>query len=156
MVQGDQQQAGKMAWSAIGHYLQAIAGQRGWRIDNPEMVADAGHQIAVEFMDGELSEAILDVFHNGHRLIYRNQRDRAEMRETIAYAEDALKSLEIVLHAKPRPFTIKSNRQLCRLRTLTGNDNLQIGDSSPVGFSLKHAADGDNPDGGNNDAAATE
>ena len=38
----------------------------------------------------------------------------------------------------PRPFTITSNTQLRRLRRLTGDDGLEMGDTSPVGFSKKH------------------
>ena len=34
----------------------------------------------------------------------------------------------------PRSFTITSNTQLRRLRCLTGNDDLQMGDTSAVGF----------------------
>ena len=39
----------------------------------------------------------------------------------------------------PRPFTITRNVQLRRLRRLTGDDDLQIGDTSSVGFSLNHS-----------------
>ena len=41
----------------------------------------------------------------------------------------------------PRPFIIASNTQLRRLRSLTGDDGLQLGDTSAVGFSLKHGSD---------------
>ena len=49
--------------------------------------------------------------------------------------------------APPRPFTIASNAQLRRLRSLTGDDGLQLGDASPVGFSLKHGPGNDAPNG---------
>ena len=92
----------------------------------------------VEFNDHELGEAISEVFHNGHKNFYENYRTIDEMRETIEAAEEALPALEALQETVPRPFTIASNRQLRRLAALTGNNNLQIGDTSPVGFSLKH------------------
>ena len=62
------------------------------------------------------------------------------MRGTIDAAEQALHALEGLQQIMPQPFTITSSTQLRRLRALTGRDELQIGDTSPVGFSLKHAA----------------
>ena len=97
-----------------------------------------------EFHDTELGYAISDVFHNGHGNFYENQRSLSEMRETIRMAEEVLPVLESLQRAEPRNFTIASNTQLRRLKALTGNDDLQIGDTSPVGFSLKHSAGGDN------------
>ena len=51
--------------------------------------------------------------------------------------------LESLPDASPCPFTITSNTQLRRLRALTGDDSLQPGDTSAVGFSLKHDTTGD-------------
>ena len=48
--------------------------------------------------------------------------------------------LESLASEEPRPFTIESNSQLRRLRVLTGNDELQVGDESEVGFSLRDAS----------------
>ena len=50
--------------------------------------------------------------------------------------------LEALQRANPQPFTISSNTQRRRLMALTGNGELQIGDSSQVGFSLKHTPNG--------------
>ena len=91
----------------------------------------------VEFDRPELANSIAEVFHNGHRNFYENQRTIGEMRVTIEATEAALP----MLHSNPLSFSIESNQQLGRLRGLTGNDDLQIGDSSPVGFSLKQTAD---------------
>ena len=52
--------------------------------------------------------------------------------------------LEALQGINPQPFTITSNTQRRRLMALTGNGDLQIGDTSPVGFSLKHTPKGNN------------
>ena len=41
---------------------------------------------------------------------------------------------------KARTLTCASNTQLRRLRSLTGDDSLRLGDTSAVGFPLKHDA----------------
>ena len=105
----------------------------------------------IEFDDARLGQAISDVFHNGHRNFYENQTTFDEMRDTIEAAESALPTLEILQQTAPCPFTITTHQELRRLRALTGNNNLQIGDTSLVGFSLKHT-----PDDNGNDAAAAE
>ena len=73
------------------------------------------------------------------------------MRETIAVTEEALPKLEALQQEAPREFAIISNTQLRRLRELTGNNELRIGDTSPTGFSLKHLLDNSG-----NAAAASE
>ena len=138
LLQGDRLQAGEKAWGAIAHNLKAIGESRGWQHDSHQLVHNIGRQIVAEYQDTELGETISEVFHNGHQNFYENQRSRAELRETIRYAEEALVTLGALQRNPPRPFTITSNTQLRRLRDLTGNDNLQVGDASPVGFSLKH------------------
>ena len=144
VMNGDRLQAGEKAWGAIAHNLKVIGEQRGWHHGNHQQVENIGRQIVAEFQDSELGYAISDVFHNGHGNFYENQRSLLEMRETIRMAEEILPALEALQRAEPRPFTIESNNQLRRLRALTGNGNLQLGDISPVGFSLKHTANSDN------------
>ena len=151
LLQGDRLQAGEKAWGAVAHNLKIIGDQRGWNHKSHQQVESIGRHIVIEFNDHELSEAISDVFHNGHRNFYENQNSLAEMRQTIASAEAASRTLEAIQQMPPRPFTVESNNQLRRLRDLTGNNDLQIGDTSPVGFSLKHT-----PDGDGQDAAATD
>ena len=143
LLDGDRLQAGEKAWGAVAHGLKTIGEQRGWNHKNHQQIENIGRHIVVEFNDHELSEAVSDVYHNGHRNFYENQNTWAEMKETVALAEQAMHALEAIQQLAPRPFTITSNTQLRRLRALTGNDDLQIGDTSPVGFSLKHTA-GDN------------
>ena len=139
--QRDRLQAGEKAWGAIAHNLKVIGEQRGWDHGSHQQLENLARQIVVEFQDAELSTEISEVFHNGHRNFYENMRSYDEMRETIAMAEEALPRLETLQQAPPLPFTITSNTQLRRLRALTGNQELNIGDTSPVGFSLKHTPD---------------
>lgn len=143
LQQGDRLQAGEKAWGAIAHNLKVIGEQRGWNHGNHQQIENIGRQIVMEFQAPypELGEAISEVFHHGHKNFYENYRTIDEMRETIEAAEEALPVLEALQEMPPRPFTIVSNRQLRRLMALTGSSYLKIGDSSPVGFSLKHKPD---------------
>ncbi len=150
LEQRDRLQAGEKAWGAIAHNLKVIGEQRGWLHGNHQQIENIGRQIVVEVhaLYPDLGEAISDVFHYGHRNFYENMRSLDEMNETVAWAEEAVEALEELQHIPPRPFTITSNTQLRRLRALTGNNELQIGDTSPVGFSLKHSnLDADNNPG---------
>ena len=136
---------------AIAHSLKIIRERRGWNHDSHQQVENIGRQIVMEFQNAALGEDIAEVFHNDPKSFYENQRSIDELRETIEAAEEALPMLEALQHETPRPFTITSNRQLRRLMAFTGNDTLQIGDTSPVGFSLEHS-----PDSHGKDAAAAE
>ena len=143
LLEGDRLQAGEKAWGAVAHNLKVIGDQRGWHHGNHQQIENIGRQIVAELRDPELGHAISDAYHYGHGNFYENQRSIDEMKETIRLAEEVLPALEALQWAEPRPFTISSNTQLRRLRGLTGNDALQVGDTSAVGFSLKHSA-GDN------------
>ena len=153
LEQRDRLQAGEKAWGAIAHNLKVIGEQRGWSHKNHQQIENIGRQIVAECqaLYPDLNEAISDVFHNGHRNFYENQNSLEEMRETVESAEEALSALEAIQQMPPCPFTISSARQLRRLTSLTGNRDLNIGDTSPVGFSLKHS-----PHDAGNNAAATE
>ena len=140
LLDGDRLQAGEKAWGAVAQNLKVIGELRGWHHGNHQQIRNIGSQIVLEFGDIELSELLSEVYHNGHQNFYENQRTIDETRETIRAAEQALHALEALQQMEPRPSTISSNTQLRRLRALTGNNDLQIGDSSPVGFSLKHTA----------------
>ena len=150
LEQGDRLQAGEKAWGAVAHNLKAIGELRGWNHESHRLVENIARQVVAESQDSDLGEFISEVYYKGHENFYENQRSLQTLREVIGQAELALPILESLQHAVPRPFTIESNNQLRRLRALTGNDSLQIGDTSPVGFSLKHAP------GGDGNAAATE
>ena len=148
--QGDRLQAGEKAWGAVAHNLKAIGEQRGWHHGSHQQIENIGRQIVVEFDNAELGNFIAETFQNGHRNFYENYRTIEEMRITIEAAEEALPMLEALQGINPQPFTITSNTQRRRLMALTGNGDLQIGDTSPVGFSLKHTPQ----DAGNNAASA--
>jgi hypothetical protein len=107
------------------------------------LVENVGRQIVAETNNADLGEFISEVYHKGHENFYENQRSEVTLWEVIHQAELALPVLESLYQATPLPFTIESNNQLRRLIALTGNNDLQIGDSSSAGFSLKHAAGGD-------------
>ncbi len=140
LEEGDRLQAGEKAWGAIAQNLKAIAEMRGWKHGSHQQIENTGRQIVVEFDNAELGNFIAETFQNGHRNFYENYRTIEELGITIEAAEEALPMLETLQQEHPRPFTIISNTQLRRLRALTGNDDLQIGDTSPVGFSLKHSS----------------
>ena len=143
LEEGDRLQAGEKAWGAIAHNLKAIGELRGWRHESHRLVESIGRQIVAETADSDLGEYISEVYHKGHENFYENQRSEETLGEVIRQAELALSVLESLHGTRPRPFAIGSNNQLRRLRALTGNAELQVGDSSPVGFSLKHAPDSD-------------
>jgi len=135
--QGDRLQAGEKAWGAVAHNLKAIGEQRGWHHGSHQQIENIGRQIVVEFDNAELGNFIAETFQNGHRNFYENYRTIEEMRITIEAAEEALPMLEALQRVNPQPFTISSNTQRRRSMALTGTGDLQIGHSSPVGFSLK-------------------
>ena len=149
LEEGDSLQAGEKAWGAIAQNLKAIADLRGWKHASHQQIENIGRQIVAEVDIGELGNAIAETYLNGHRNFYENFRTVEEMQNTVEAAEEILPMLEALQWAEPRPFTIESNTQLRRLKALTGNNDLQIGDTSPVGFSLKHALDGNSQDAAN-------
>lgn len=142
---GSRLQAGEKAWGAVAQYLKIIGEQRGWHHGSHSQVEGIGRHILMEFAPfhkgkemTELSNALSDAYHRGHNNFYENQHSYQEIAETIEEVEEALPTLQALQQAAPRPFTIESNRQRRRLIELTGNPDLQIRDSSPVGFSLRH------------------
>ena len=139
LEKGDRLQAGEKTWGAIAHNLKAIG---GWRHDSHRLVENIGRQIVAESLNTDLGEFISEVYHKGHENFYENQRSEETLKEVIEEAEQAAPLLEALQGEAPRQFTIASNTQLRRLRDLTGNNDLQIGDTSPVGFSLKHSPNG--------------
>ena len=151
LEQGDRLQAGEKAWGALAHNLKAIGELRGWRHESHRLVESIGRQVVAETSDSDLGEYISEVYHKGHENFYENQRSEDTLNEVIRLAELALPVLESLQGSSPRTFTIESNNQLRRLRALTGNQNLEVGDTSPVGFSLRHT-DSDNHKSENGDS----
>ena len=135
---GSRLQAGEKAWGAVAQYLKIIGEQRGWRHDSHHQLDNIARHILAEYYDYELALALSDAYNIGHKNFYENQWGLCKIRETIEEVEEVLPLLESIGFQAPRPFTIISQRQRRRLAELTGNDGLQVGDTSPVGFSLRH------------------
>lgn len=143
LQKGHRLQAGEKAWGAVVHPLKGIAEQRGWSSDNYQMLREIGRQVAPELGDpkltGPLLESIADAFSIGHLNFYENQHPTERLDRVIEQVEVALPHLEYLLDTPPPPVRIDSEREAERLRRITGNPNLQVGDKSAVGFSSKHA-----------------
>ena len=131
LAQGHRLQAGEKAWGAIAYNLKAIGQLRGWRHGSHRALENIGKQIVAEYESSELAIAISEANHIGHYNFYENQRNPETIADLIETVAEALQ------FEAPRPFAITSNQQR-RLAELTGNDGLQVGDASPVGFSLRH------------------
>ena len=140
LIEGSRLQAGEKAWGAVVHPIKAIAEQRGWRHKSHQDIHSVMSQIALEYgFDGEQIWALSLAYFVGHENFYENFRSPEELSEMMDRVEEILPALIEVTTMPPRPFTITSNNQLRRLRRLTGNNDLAIGDTSDVGFSLQHS-----------------
>ena len=138
LARGHRLQPGEKAWGAVVQPINPIAEQRGWPHQSHRDVMEVARQVALEYgFDHDQSEALTNAYRVGHENFYENQCDVEELDGMIERVEDLAPHLHRLTAAPPRPFTITSNVQLRRLRRLTGDDALEIGDSSPVGFSRK-------------------
>ena len=131
-------QAGEKAWGAVAQQLKIIGEERGWNHTTHRQLEYIGKHIVVEFNEPELANALSDAYHKGHRNFYENQTSVRALTDTIGAVEEALPVLEALQEEGPRPFAIQSEQQRRRLAELTGNPDLRIGDTSPVGFSKRH------------------
>lgn len=132
-------QAGEKAWGAVVQPFKVIAERRGWPHKSHQDVYDVSSQIALEYgFDHDQSLALSDAYRVGHQNFYENYHRAEELADMIDRVEGLLPYLVSLTTTPPRRFTITSNTQLRRLRRLTGDDGLEIGDTSPVGFSKKH------------------
>ena len=139
LAAGSRLQAGEKAWGAVVQPMKAIAEQRGWPHKSHQEVREVARQVALEYgLDDDQKEVLYDAYRVGHENFYENYRGVEELAEMISRVEEVAPVLIQLTAAPPRPFTITSNVQLRRLRRLAGNDNLEIGDTSPVGFSRNH------------------
>ena len=136
---GSRLQAGEKAWGAVVHPVKAIAEQRGWRHKSHQDVHAVMSQVVLEYgFDSDQVQALSEAYRVGHENFYENFRSPEELYEMIDGVERVMEALIDLTTSPPRPFTITSNVQLRRLRRLTGNDDLQIGDMSEIGFSRQH------------------
>ena len=139
LASGSRLQAGEKAWGAVVQPMKAIAEQRGWRHQSHNAVRDVMRQISLEYrLDPYQHEALVDAYRMGHENFYENQRTQEELSDLIDRVEEIVPVLNALTTEPPRPLEITSNTQLRRLQRLTGNEDLQIGAVSAVGFSLKH------------------
>ena len=136
---GSRLQAGEKAWGAVVHPVKAIAEQRGWRHKSHQDVHAVMSQVVLEYgFDSDQAQALSEAYRVGHENFYENFRSPEELSEMIDGVERIVEALIDLTAMPPRPFTITSNVQLRRLRRLTNNEALEIGDTSDVGFSLNH------------------
>ena len=139
LAHGSRLQAGEKAWGAVVQPFKVIAEQRGWPHQSHPDIHAVASQIVVEYgFDGDRVQALSDAYRVGHENFYENYRRREELADMIDRVEGLLPYLIQLTTVPPRPFAITSNTQLRRLRRLTGDDSLEIGDTSPVGFSKNH------------------
>ena len=136
LAAGSRLQAGEKAWGAVVQPMKAIAEQRGWPHKSHQDVREVASQVAMEYgFDTDQCDALSEAYWIGHQNFYENYHSAAELAAMIDKVEELAPYLNDLTAAPPRPFTITSNAQLRRLRRLTGDDSLEIGDTSPVGFS---------------------
>ena len=136
---GNRMQAGEKAWNALAQYYKLIADSRGWNHDATRELESMGRHLVAEFPDlvtPPFINGLSDAYHRGHENFYENRLYDDEVLDVIEGVEYALPILETMASEPLRPFRIDSRSQLRRLRLLTGNEDLQVGDESPVGFSL--------------------
>ena len=139
LAQGSRLQAGEKAWGAVVQPFKVIAEQRGWPHNSHQDIRDVAGQIVLEYgLDNDQSYALWEAYFIGHQNFYENQHRTETLADMIDRVEGLLPYLIRLTITPPRPFTITSNTQLRRLRRLTDDGSLQIGDTSPVGFSKSH------------------
>ena len=154
---GNRLQAGEKAWGAVVQMLKIAAERRGWQHHSHRLVRDMGfHLLAAypEYNSGALSLALFAAFDRGHRNFYENWSSSEEVTAVVEDIETFLPVLDTLASADMRPFVITSRNQLNDLRNLTGDNSLQVGDRSEVGFSLRHWPGGNGSDGGEDNGAA--
>ena len=133
-------QASEKTWGAMAHALKSIAQERGWRHKGHYYILDVGVQIAAEFNILDIADATHQA-NSLHQNFYENNDNVEVIGRTIDIVDAVLPELERIRSAAPRPFTIRQSFERDRLRQITGIKTLQVGDSSPVGFSQNHSPD---------------
>lgn len=135
---GDRLQATEKAWGALAQMMKAHGQQRGWlNLGGHRTVGHIARQLHLEYQEIDVASAYIAA-DNGHRNFYDNEMSPPEIEGIITVVESVLPPLEIALWEPPRPFTIRDADQRWRVRVLTGRQTLEIGDSSPTGFSNTH------------------
>ena len=137
LQRGDRLQATEKVWGALAQMLKAHGQQRGWlNLGSHRTVGRIAQQLAAEYDDGRILNAYIAA-DNGHRNFYDNEMSPPEIEDIITVVARVLPELENALREPPRSYTIRDG-DLWRVRTLTGKQYLQVGDTSPTGFSNAH------------------
>ena len=132
---GDRLQATEKVSGAMAQMLKAHGQRRGWlNLGSHRTVGHIARQLAAEYNDLGFVDAYVAA-DNGHRNFYDNEMSPPEIEGIIAVVARVLPELERVLGEPPMPFVIADVDQRWRVRTLTGRQDLEVGDASPTGFS---------------------
>ena len=138
LERGDRLQATEKIWGALAQMLKAHGQQRGWmNLGGHRTVGHIALHMDIEYDEIPVARAYVAA-DNGHRNFYDNELSPPEIAGIITIVSSVLSDLEIALREQPRPFVISDVDQRWRVRTLTGNQHLQVGDASPTGFSNTH------------------
>ena len=134
---GDRLQATEKVWGALAQMLKAHGQRRGWlNLGGHRTVGHIARQLHIEYDNIDVASAYIAA-DNGHRNFYDNEMSPPEIAGIIATVANVLPDLEEALWEPPRPFTVREEDRW-RVRTLTGRQYLEVGDTSPVGFSNAH------------------
>ncbi len=137
LEKGDRLQATEKVWGALAQMLKAHGQQRGWmNLGGHRTVGHIARQLDDEYDEIAVLRSYVAA-DNGHRNFYDNEMSPPEITDIIATVADMLPDLERALYEPPRPFIIREGDRW-RVRTLTGRQHLEVGDTSPVGFSNTH------------------
>ncbi len=137
LERGDRLQATEKVWGALAQMLKAHGQQRGWlNLGSHRTVGHIARQLHLEYDDIDVASAYVAA-DNGHRNFYDNEMSPPEIADIITVVATVLPKLGSALSEPPRSYTIRDG-DLWRVRTLTGKQDLQVGDTSPTGFSNTH------------------
>ena len=137
LERGDRLQATEKVWGALAQMLKAHGQQRGWlNLGSHRTVGHIARQLADGYDNGRILIAYVAA-DNGHRNFYDNEMSPPEIEDIITVVARVLPELESALSEPPRSYTIRDG-DLWRVRTLTGKQYLQVGNTSPTGFSNAH------------------
>ena len=145
LAQGNRLQAGEKSWGAVAQLFKIVGQERGWRHHSHRQLESIGRHIRSEYPDlssQPLADALSDAYHIGHENFYENQYDFDEIEALVDAVERELPALERLAEEaslRPRLFEIESIGQRRRLREITGDNTLNIGDKSSIGFSRLHS-----------------
>ena len=138
LERGDRLQATEKVWGALAQMLKAHGQLRGWmNLGSHRTVGHIAQHMDIEYDEIPVLRAYVAA-DNGHRNFYDNELSPPEIEGIITIVSSVLSDLESALGEPPRPFVISDMDQRWRVRTLTGKQDLEVGDASPTGFSNTH------------------